>query len=195
MPSQRLLIISMRNFSVMRTFLERLKQMSTERREFVLSQLTRLIYDGHQWQKLFEYLDNVEYGLAKIQYDESASLLTQGLDLGRDAAVRSMKTFTEEIASLPYLWKYTWLKCRLTRRAANCSDDVIRALLCLQRDTEAYNLVDMQVDFSQRTEGFLAIARWLEQQPGREQERVSILLKACEGERAGGMKDAPIVEE
>ena len=77
------------------------------RREYARQHyLTHLYYAGER-QHLFEVLDTIQYGKAKIRDDPSTRFYAHDLDLGRQATAWEEWTVEEGIALLPRLWQYT----------------------------------------------------------------------------------------
>lgn len=96
-------------------------------------------------------LDTVEYGKAKIRDDPSTRSYVQDLDLGRQAASWERWTLEEGIALLPYLWRYTLLRCSLTSQADKYPLAAFQLLILLKRKQEAVGLAELLTDPAQVT--------------------------------------------
>jgi tetratricopeptide (TPR) repeat protein len=164
----------------MRSFLERLEQLPSEQRSYALARLAQHIYDAQEWSRLFECLDNVEYGRAKIAYDPSMRAFSQDLDLGRQAAKLGGRTVEEGITLLPHLWQYTLLRCGLTSYADECPEAAFQLLILRGRKQEALGLAELLTDQKNNARILLKIAEQLRDQGSRAFEWLEVLIKAGE---------------
>jgi len=143
--------------------------------------VTHLYHAGvREWRRLFAVLDGASYGRAKVRYFvPSMRSYAQDLDLGRQAAGWRGWDLEEGVGLLPYLWRYTLLRCSLASRADNYPPVAFRVLMLLKREYEALDLAELLTDPERRIDALLVIA---EEQAGRQQ--VQTLLRACEVARA-----------
>jgi len=150
------------------------------RREYARRYYLIHVYQAHEWERLFEVLDDETYRRAKLQYDLSARSYTQDLDLGRQAAASEEWTLEESIALLPRLWQYTLLQCFLMSRVERYPEQGFQLLLMLNRLTEALSLAELLIKPAQKVGVLLHIAEYLAEQPGRQPESAQVLMRACE---------------
>ena len=138
------------------------------------------LYQAHDWQRLFEVLDTVQYGRARIGDDLSTRSYAQDLDLGRQAASWEGWTLEEGIALLPCLWRYTLLRCSLTTRADRYPLAVFQLLVLLKRKQEALGLAELLTNPAKKVRALLQITKQLREQSDQEKEWLALLLRAGE---------------
>jgi tetratricopeptide (TPR) repeat protein len=129
-------------------------------------------------QRLFEVLDTMQYGQAKIRDDPSMHSFARELDLGRQAAMWEGWTLEEGIALLPRLWKYTLLRCSLKSRADRFPEEAFRLLVLLGRKQEALGLAEMLTDLAKKVHALQHIAEQLRELSIEESEWLEILMRA-----------------
>ena len=134
------------------------------RREYARKHYVTHLYLSHEWQqpqkqRLFEVLDTVQYGQAKIRDDPSTRSYALDLDLGRQATMWEGWTLEEGMALLPRLWQYTLLRCSLTSRADRYPEEAFRLLVLLGRKQEALGLAELLTDPGQESSCLAAHCR------------------------------------
>ena len=129
------------------------------RREYARKYYITHLYLAQAWQRLFEVLDTVQYGKAKLRNDPSTRSYALDLDLGRQATMWEGWTIDEGIALLPRLWQYTLLRCSLTSRADRYPEEAFRLLVLLGRKQEALGLAELLTDPAKKVRVLLAHCR------------------------------------
>jgi hypothetical protein len=150
------------------------------RREYARQHYLTHLYHAHEWHRLFEVLDAVQYGKAKIREDPSTRSYAHDLDLGRQAASWERWTVEEGIALLPCLWRYTLLRCSLTSRADQYPLVAFRLLVLLGQQQEALGLAELLTRPADKVRALLQIAEQIREQPNQEREWLALLLRARE---------------
>src|SRR5260221_5237651 len=125
---------------------ERHDLVEQRRREYARKYYITHLYLAQAWQRLFEVLDAVPYGKAKLRNDLSTHSYALDLDLGRQATMWEGWTIDEGMALLPRLWQYTLLRCSLTSRADRYPEEAFRLLVLLGRKQEALGLAELLTD-------------------------------------------------
>jgi transcriptional regulator with XRE-family HTH domain len=139
------------------------------------------LYHAHEWQRLFEVLDAVQYGKAKIRDDPSTRSYAHDLDLGQQAAIWEGWTVKDGITLLPRLWRYTLLRCSLTSRADQYPLVAFRLLVLLGRKQEALGLAELLTKPANKVRALLQIAEQAREQPNQERDWLAtLLLRASE---------------
>lgn len=144
------------------------------------------LYQAREWKRLFEVLDEGQYGKAKVRADPSMQSYALDLDLGRRAAAWEEATFQEGIFHLPFLWRYTLLRCSLRSRADQYPLAAFRLLLRLGKEREVVGLMYLLTDSSLKVRVLLELAHTLMALPQREAEGKSCFLLAWEVARTIG---------
>ena len=157
------------------------------RREYARKHYVTHLYAAQAWERLFEVLDSIPYGQAKIRYDPSTRSYALDLDLGRQATIWEGWTREEGIALLPRLWQYTLLRCSLKSRADRYPEEAFRMLVLLGRKQEALELAELLTDPAKKVRALIHIVEQLRKQMKHESERLEILLRA--GEAAYAIQD------
>jgi hypothetical protein len=122
----------------------------------------------------------------KVRYDPSMRSYSDDLDLGRKAAAWENWTFEDGISHLPYLWRYTLLRCSLASRADRYPEAAFRVLVLLGREQEALGLAELLTDRATKAHILITMAQVQErQQKGegsrKKQERfIDLLMRAFE---------------
>ena len=129
---------------------------------------------------LFEVLDSVQYGKAKLSNDPSTHSYALDLDLGRQATMCDGWTMDEGMALLPRLWQYTLLRCSLTSRVDRYPEEAFRLLVLLGRKQEALGLAELLADPTKQVSVLLQIAEQLREQTSQESEWLELLMRAGE---------------
>jgi len=155
------------------------------RREYARKHYITHLYLSHEWQqpqkqRLFEALDTVQYGQAKIRDDPSTHSYTRDLDLGRQATMWEGWTIEEGMALLPRLWQYTLLRSSLTSRADRYPEEAFRLLVLLGRKQEALGLAELLTDRAKKVRILQRIAEQLREQATEETEWLELLMRAGE---------------
>jgi hypothetical protein len=143
------------------------------------------LYLSQEWQqtqqqRLFEVLDTVQFGLAKIRDDPSTHSYALDLDLGRQATMWEGWTVEEGIVLLPRLWQYTLLRCGLTSRADRYPVTAFRLLVLLGRRQEALGLAELLTDPARKVRVLLQIAEQIRQHANEESEWFDLLMRAVD---------------
>ncbi|WP_220209239.1 hypothetical protein [Reticulibacter mediterranei] len=150
------------------------------RREYARRHYITHLYQSQKWQRLFAVLDEGTYGRKKLMRDSSMHSYAQDLDLGRQAAASKTRTTEEDIVFLPYIWRYTVLRCGLTSRANQYPPQAFQLLLLLNQESKAIGLANLQTQPDIRARALMYIADYLVIQPGREQEGLQTYKSAWE---------------
>jgi len=156
-----------------------------DRREYARKHYVTHLYLSHEWQqpqqqRIFEVLDTVQYGQAKIRDDPSTRSYALDLDLGRQATMWEGWTIDEGIAILPRLWQYTLHRCSLTSRADQYPEEAFRLLILLGRKQEALGLVELLTNLDVKARVLQQIAKQLREQASQESEWLELLMRAGE---------------
>jgi tetratricopeptide (TPR) repeat protein len=159
-----------------------------QRRKYARQHYMTHLYRANEWQRLFEVLDTVQYGKARIDDDPSMRSYAQDLDLGRQAASWEGWTLEEGMALLPRLWRYTLLRSSLNGRADQYPLAVFQLLILLNRKQEAAGLAELLTDSARKVQALLQIAEQLRGQSDQEKEWLALLHRA--GEIARTIKDS-----
>jgi tetratricopeptide (TPR) repeat protein len=167
------------------------------RREYARKHYATHLYTARSWQRLFEVLDTVQYGQAKIHDDPSTRSYALDLDLGRQATMWEGWTNEEGMNLLPRLWKYSLLRCGLTSRADRYPEKAFRLLVLLRKKQEALGLAELLTDLAKKVRVLLLIAEQLREQRSQESEWLEILMRASEvapmiqsgSQQAGALRD------
>jgi hypothetical protein len=146
-----------------------------ERRKYARQHYLTHLYLSKQWQRLFEVLDQSQYGRRKVRYSSSTQGYIQDLELGRKAAGWGGWTLEEKITHLPYLWRYTLLRGRLTNHVDAYPDAAFKLLLLLNSDVEAVRNADLLTKPARKSDVFIIIVRFLIKQPERRTEGLQLL--------------------
>jgi len=147
-------------------------------REYARQYYLTHLYQAHEWQQLFEVLDEGVYGRGKMRYDPSTRLYAQDLDLGRQAAAWEGWTLEQGSALLPRLWQYTFLRCSLASRADQYPLAAFRILVLLERKQEAIGLTELLTSPANKVRALLQITEPLREQADQERDWLEILLRA-----------------
>ncbi|HEY0607591.1 MAG TPA: caspase family protein, partial [Herpetosiphonaceae bacterium] len=134
------------------------------RRAYARAHYIMHLYGGGDDARLWEVLDVGHYGRHKIEDDPSMRTYTLDLDLGRKSTVRPGLSFREGIDRLPYLWRYTLLRCSLASRADRYPDALFKAMVLLGQETEAIGLTELLTDFEKKVQTLTSIAELLADQ-------------------------------
>jgi tetratricopeptide (TPR) repeat protein len=167
---------------------ERHDLVEQRRRDYARKYYITHLYLAQAWQRLFEVLDTMQYGKAKLRNDPSTRSYALDLDLGRQATMGEGWTIDEGIALLPRLWQYTLLRCSLTSRADEYPEEAFRLLILLGRKQEALGLAELLPDQAKKVRVLLQIAEQLREQASQESEWLEILMKS--GEVARTIQDS-----
>src|SRR5262249_11153307 len=139
------------------------------RREYARHHYITHLYYASEWLRLFDVLNTGAYGQMKMQYDPSKRSYIQDLDLGCQAAVRAGRKMDESVELLPYLWRYTLLRCSLVGRGDNYPLEAFEALMLLKHAKEALSLAELLTKPDYKVGVFILIAKHLARQRGRRQ--------------------------
>jgi hypothetical protein len=150
------------------------------RREYSRKYYITHLYQAQEWQRLFEVLDEKQYGQGKMRHDPSTHTYTQDLDLGRKATIWEGWTVAEGVSLLPHLWQYTLLRCSLTSRADRYPEEAFRLLILLGRKQEALGLAELLTDPARKERVLDHIAEQLRELASQESEWLEILMRAGE---------------
>jgi hypothetical protein len=150
------------------------------RRDYARKYYITHLYLAQEWQRLFEVLDAVPYGKAKLRNDPSTRSYALDLDLGRQATMWEEWTVDEGMALLPRLWQYTLLRCSLTSRADRYPEEAFRLLILLGRKQEALGLAELLTDPAKKVHVLLHIAEQLRQQTNEGTEWLELLMSAVD---------------
>ena len=99
-----------------------------ERREYARKHYISHLYKARKWHRLWQVLDQGDYGRSKVRYGTSSYALD--LDLGKQAAAWEGGTLQQGIALLPNLWRYTLLRGSLTSRVDSYPNWLLNCLSC-----------------------------------------------------------------
>jgi tetratricopeptide (TPR) repeat protein len=138
------------------------------------------LYYAQAWQRLFEMLDEGNYGKAKVQYDPSTRTYVLDLDWGRQAAASEHWSLGEGIQHLSHLWRYTLLRCSLASRADQYPKEAFQLMVLLGDETKALGLAELITDPVRRAAILLLFAQHLMKQIGREAEGRQMLMRVYE---------------
>jgi tetratricopeptide (TPR) repeat protein len=145
------------------------------------------LYLARKWPRLFAILDTGSYGRNKIRVsDPSTRSYALDLDLGRRAAAWEGWTLQDGISYLPFLWRYTLLRCSLRSRADQYPLATFRLLLRLGREREVIGLADLLTNPSLKVSVLLELARYFVSLPQRKAEGDQCFLRAWEVARSVG---------
>ena len=131
------------------------------RRYYVRQHYITHLYLAKEWDKLFRALDEGAYGKAKVKNDPSTRSYTLDLDLGRKAAASSGWNRERAIEHLPYLWRYTLLRCSLASRADMYFREAFELMLLLGYETKALGLAELLTGAEYKAQIFMLIASHL----------------------------------
>ena len=159
---------------------ERHDLVELRRREYARKYYITHLYLAQAWQRLFEVVDAVQYGKAKLRNDPSTRSYALDLDLGRQATMWEGWTVDEGMALLTRLWRYTLLRCSLTSRADRYPEEAFRLLVLLGRKQEALELTELLTDPAKKVRVMLQIVKQLREQASQESEWLELLMKAGE---------------
>ncbi|MBX5448800.1 TIR domain-containing protein [Thermogemmatispora sp.] len=168
------------------------------RRSYARQHLAAHLFYGRAWERLFALLDAGRYGQRKIhELDPSTRAYADDLDLGRQAAAWEGWSFSEGLAQLPRLWRYTFLRCSLSSQAERYPPQAFALLVQLGRQHEALGLSDLISDPGRRLEALVAIARQLQEQGAPEEDYGPLYWRACDVARHSYEPDrlAPLLSE
>jgi hypothetical protein len=154
------------------------------RREYAGKHYLTHLYHAHEWQRLFEVLDTVEYGKEKRRNDPSTGSYAQDLDLGQQAAIWQGWSVEEGISLLPRLWQYTLLRCSLTSRADRYPLVAFRLLVLLGQKQEALGLVELLTEPANKVNALLQIAEQIRERLNQGREWLALLFRAREMARS-----------
>src|SRR6266536_940573 len=129
------------------------------RRQYARHHYITHLYNAQDMQQLFEVLDLAHYGKAKINYDPSTRLYAQDLDLGRQAAVWDGWTLEQGLILLPFLWRYTLLRCSLASRADQYRIEAFRLMILLNRKSKAIGLAELITEPDRKIRVLIQIAK------------------------------------
>jgi tetratricopeptide (TPR) repeat protein len=149
-----------------------------DRRRYARQHYITHLYFAEEWDKLFHVLDTGLYGKAKTQKDPSRHSYALDLDLGRKAAASDLWDLEEAIHHLPYLWRYTLLRCSLASRADSYSKEAFALLLLLGQEAKVLGLAELLTDVAYRAQIFALLAHALFMQSGREHEARQLFVRA-----------------
>ncbi len=125
------------------------------------------LFQARMWKRLFEMLDEGQYGRAKVRADPSMQWYAQDLDLGRKAARWDGGTLEGKIEHLPHLWRYTLLRCSLRSHVDAYPEEAFEWLLQHNRDMEAVRSAALLTDPHRKARAFLRIADFYITHPER----------------------------
>ncbi len=169
-----------------------------QRRLYAREHYLTHLYLAREWPHLFAVLDAGSYGQHKIRVsDPSTRSYALDLDLGRRAVAWEGWTLEEGISYLPFLWRYTLLRCSLRSRADQYPLATFRLLLRLGREREVVGLADLLTNPSLKVSVLLELARYFMSLPQRETEGKQCFLRAWEVARSiaeGYQKSAALRE-
>jgi hypothetical protein len=134
----------------------------------------------HQWQDLFDLLDEGSYGHAKERFDVSTRSYVQDLDFGRKAAAWEGWTLEEGLALLPQLWRYTLLRGSIRSRADQYPLELFRLMLLLGRESEVLGLVELLTNPLYKVQVLLQLAEHVGRMPARTAESIQLFFRARE---------------
>jgi len=174
----------------MNDLVEHLARIPEEQRRYFLDLLGQHLYDMQEWSLLFALLDAEQYGQVKLADDPSTHSYAQDLDLGRQVAVREHWTLEEGLSFVPYLWRYTLLRCSLLTAADRYPLDAFRLLLLLNQTQKALGLAALLTDLNYQKQVLAQLAKDLIVQTGRNQEARQHLMTVSEMIRAITPDDA-----
>ena len=149
---------------------ERHDLVEQSRREYARKYYITHLYLAQARQRLFEVVDAVPYGKAKLRNDPSTRSYALDLDLGRQATIWEGWTIDEGMALLPRLWQYTLLRCSLTSRADRYPEEAFRLLVLLERKQEALGLAELLTGPAKQVRVLQHIAEQLREQANEESE-------------------------
>jgi len=150
------------------------------RRVYARQHYVTHLYQSREWDRLWNLLDEGNYGRMKVRFDPSTRSYAQDLDIGRQASAWKEWSFEEGVNLLPYLWRYTLLRCSLTSRADQYTPEAFEALMLLKRVQQAVDLAELLTNPAYKVAILRQIARHLRQQLGREHEGLQLLMRAYE---------------
>jgi hypothetical protein len=159
---------------------ERHDLVEQRRREYARKYYITHLYLAQAWPRLFEVLDAVPYGKAKLRNDPSTHSYALDLDLGRQATMWEGWTIDDGMSLLPHLWQYTLLRCSLTSRADRYPEGAFRLLVLLERKQEALGLTELLTDPAKKVRVLQHIAQQLQEQASQESEWLEIFMRAAE---------------
>ncbi|GHO79576.1 hypothetical protein KSD_73470 [Ktedonobacter sp. SOSP1-85] len=133
------------------------------------------LYFTKDWHKLFAVLDAGHYGRAKLTFDPSARLYVQDLDRGREATCGAH--YQQGLALLPYLWRYTLLRCSLTSRADQYPDEAFQLLVQLQHEEKALGLAELLTNPVRKADVFFQIAEQMSKQSVHQTKYRGVLIR------------------
>src|SRR5258707_8437395 len=111
----------------------------------------------------------------QVQQDPGMQSYAQDLDWGRKAASLSRQNFEEELHYLPYLWRYTLLRCSLKSQAEQYPDEAFRLMVSIGNDARALKLVKLIRDPIRQVKILLLVATAL-REAGKTAESLQLLL-------------------
>ncbi len=136
------------------------------------------LYYAREWKRLFDVLDKGGYGRAKVEDDPSTHSYALDLDLGRKAAASPAWTQEEAIQHVPYLWRYTLLRCSLASRADTYFREAFQLMLLLGHETKALGLTELLTSLEYKAQIFTLVASHLARQAQREYEGLQLFARA-----------------
>ena len=151
-----------------------------ERREYARQHYLAHLYFAREWPPLFAVLDEGHYGRAKLQVDPSTRRYAQDLDFGRKAAAWQEWTLSEGIDHLPFLWRYTLLRCSLASRADLYPLEAFGLLVLLKQQQKALGLAELLTNPGKKVRALLRIAEQLNRQESQQGAWQEVLIRANE---------------
>ena len=150
------------------------------RRTYAQQHYITHLYLSKEWLQLWKILDKGDYGRGKVRYDPSMRLYAQDLDWGRQAATWKRWTPEKAIALLPFLWRYTLLRCNLASRADSYTTEAFAALLACRHEKEALGLAELLTNTTYKVKILVKIAEYIGKHLNRDQESLQILIRTYE---------------
>ena len=127
------------------------------RRNYACQHYIIHLFHAKAYARLWQVLDEGQYGKTKIRFDPSTRSYAQDLNLGRAAAAREDLDFEESLKLLPKLWRYTLLRCSLASRADNYPETLFEAMVLLNREQEAIGLIELLTDPAKKIVGLARV--------------------------------------
>jgi tetratricopeptide (TPR) repeat protein len=152
------------------------------RREYVRQHYITHLYRAKEYTKLFEVLNEGNYGRGKLSHDLSTRSYAQDLDLGREAATLENWSFEEGLSLLPELWRYSLLRCSLASRADNYPAEWYEGMVLVGCQQEAIGLAELLTNPEKKAYviGGIGWAMWKDGDVGQKQEAWVLLGRALE---------------
>ncbi len=152
-------------------------------RVYVCHHYINHLYAALQWKRLFIVLNERSYGQAKEHSDIGARSYVRDLKKGCLAATWNGWNDKQHLKYLPYLWRYTLLRCSIRSTANQYPLGLFEVMLILGKEREVVGLIELITVPDKKVNVLLLLAQYLFQLSERKQEGIVIYMRA-EGDRS-----------